>query len=123
MARRDLAAVQDRARLELEFDQPYLLGPLFGDYDRHLITIENRLGVHIAARGNRVQIEGEPDAAAPARDVPVGLYNRLDSGHDVDAEAGEAVLGLAAPAHSDGTLADDGTAAPGGSVPTGKKTV
>ena len=46
MARRDLAAVPDRARLELEFDQPYLLGPLFGDYDRHLITIENRLGVH-----------------------------------------------------------------------------
>ena len=40
MARRDLAAVPDRARLELEFDQPYLLGPLFGDYDRHLITIE-----------------------------------------------------------------------------------
>ena len=53
MARRDLAAVPDRARLELEFEQPYLLGPLFGDYDRHLITIENRLGVHIAARGNK----------------------------------------------------------------------
>ena len=55
MARRDLAAVADdgRARLELEFEQPYLLGPLFGDYDRHLITIEQRLGVHIAARGNK----------------------------------------------------------------------
>ncbi len=68
MARRDLAAVANdagRARLELEFDQPYLLGPLFGDYDRHLITIEQRLGVHISARGNRVQIEGEADAAAP----------------------------------------------------------
>jgi phosphate starvation-inducible PhoH-like protein len=73
MARRDLAAVPDRARLELEFEQPYLLGPLFGDYDRHLINIENRLGVHIAARGNRVQIEGEADAASLARDVLVGL--------------------------------------------------
>src|SRR5690348_4891169 len=86
MARRDLAAVpaneQGRARLEIEFEQPYLLGPLFGDYDRHLITIEQRLGVHIAARGNRVQIEGDPDAAARARDVLIGLYNRLDSGHD-----------------------------------------
>ncbi len=91
MARRDLAAVVDngegRARLELEFDQPYLLGPLFGDYDRHLVTIESRLGVHIAARGNKVQIEGEADAAARARDVLLGLYNRLDQGHDVDAEA------------------------------------
>jgi phosphate starvation-inducible protein PhoH and related proteins len=73
MARRDLAAVpaneQGRARLELEFDEPYLLGPLFGDYDRHLITIESRLGVHISARGNRVQIEGEADqrGARPRR--------------------------------------------------------
>ena len=67
MARRD-PSVPERARLELEFEQPYLLGPLFGDYDRHLITIEQRLGVHIAARGNRVQIEGEADSAARARD-------------------------------------------------------
>ena len=93
-----------RARLELEFEQPYLLGPLFGDYDRHLITIEQRLGVHIAARGNRVQIEGEPDAAARARDVLIGLYNRLDHGHDVDAEAVEAVLGMAAQPHLDGII-------------------
>ena len=85
MAKRDLAAVPDRARLELEFEQPYLLGPLFGDYDRHLVMIEDRLGVNVAARGNRVMIEGEPDAAARARDVLVGLYNRLDQGHDVDA--------------------------------------
>ena len=53
--RPDLRAVDtpDRARLEMEFEQPYLLGPLFGDYDRHLVMIEDRLGVHIAARGNR----------------------------------------------------------------------
>ena len=66
MARREPAAVANaagRARLELEFEQPYLLGSLFGDYDRHLITIEQRLGVHISARGNRVQIEGDADAA------------------------------------------------------------
>ena len=94
----------DTARLELEFEQPYLLGPLFGDYDRHLITIEQRLGVHIAARGNRVQIEGEADAAARARDVLIGLYNRLDQGHDVDAEAVEAVLGMAAQPHLDGII-------------------
>ena len=108
MARRDLAAVAandaGRARLELEFDQPYLLGPLFGDYDRHLITIEQRLGVHIAARGNRVQIEGEADAAARARDVLIGLYNRLDQGQDVDAEAVEAVLGMAAQPNLDGII-------------------
>jgi phosphate starvation-inducible PhoH-like protein len=127
MARRDLAAVpaneQGRARLELEFDQPYLLGPLFGDYDRHLITIENRLGVHIAARGNRVQIEGDPDAAARARDVLTGLYNRLDHGHDVDAEAVEAVLGMAAQPHLDGIIADEVVSPPSVMIRTRKKTI
>ena len=55
-----------RARLEIEFEQPHLLGPLFGEFDRNLVAIEDRLGVYIAARGNRVQIEGEPEAAARA---------------------------------------------------------
>jgi phosphate starvation-inducible PhoH-like protein len=127
MARRDLAAVaaneQGRARLELEFEQPYLLGPLFGDYDRHLITIENRLGVHIAARGNKVQIEGDPDAASRARDVLIGLYNRLDSGHDVDSEAVEAVLGMAAQPNLDGIIQEEVTSAPKVMIRTRKKTI
>jgi phosphate starvation-inducible protein PhoH and related proteins len=123
MARRELQAVPDRARLELEFEQPYLLGPLFGDYDRHLITIENRLGVHISARGNRVQIEGDADAAARARDVLTGLYNRLDSGHDVDAEAVEAVLGMAAQPHLDGIITEEVTSVPKVMIRTRKKTI
>jgi phosphate starvation-inducible PhoH-like protein len=123
MARRDLAAVSDPARLEIEFEQPYLLGPLFGDYDRHLITIEQRLGVHIAARGNRVQIEGDPDAAARARDVLIGLYNRLDHGHDVDAEAVEGVLGMAAQPHLDGIIQEEVTSAPRVMIRTRKKTI
>ena len=123
MARRDLAAVPDRARLELEFEQPYLLGPLFGDYDRHLITIENRLGVHIAARGNKVQIEGEADAAARAREVLVGLYNRLDQGNDVDAEAVEAVLGMAAQPNLDGIISDEVASPPRVMIRTRKKTI
>jgi phosphate starvation-inducible PhoH-like protein len=56
------AAAAPRARLELEFEQPHLLGPLFGEFDRNLVAIEDRLGVYIAARGAKVQIEGEPEA-------------------------------------------------------------
>jgi phosphate starvation-inducible protein PhoH and related proteins len=123
MARRDLAAVADRARLELEFEQPYLLGPLFGDYDRHLITIEQRLGVHISARGNRVQIEGEADSAARARDVLTGLYNRLDHGQDVDAEAVDAVLGMAAQPNLEGIVQEEVTSAPRVMIRTRKKTI
>jgi phosphate starvation-inducible protein PhoH and related proteins len=123
MARRDLQAVPDRARLELEFEEPYLLGPLFGDYDRHLITIESRLGVHISARGNRVQIEGEPDAAARARDVLVGLYKRLEQGHDIDAEAVEAVLGMAAQPNLDGIINEEVATPPSVMIRTRKKTI
>jgi phosphate starvation-inducible protein PhoH len=41
------------------------------------VLIENRLGVFIAARGNRVQIEGPEDAVARARDVLKGMHQRL----------------------------------------------
>ena len=124
MAKRDdLAEIPGRARLELEFDQPYLLGPLFGEYDRHLVMIEDRLGVHIAARGNRIQIEGEADAAARARDVLVGLYNRLDQGHDVDAAAVEAVIGMAAQPAFDGIIAPEVAKPPSVMIRTRKKTI
>jgi phosphate starvation-inducible PhoH-like protein len=129
MAKRDLSAanvdspIEGRARLELEFDQPYLLGPLFGDYDRHLVMIEDRLSVHIAARGNRVMIEGEPDAAARARDVLTGLYNRLDQGQDVDTAAVEAVIGMAAQPSLDGIISEDVANAPRVMIRTRKKTI
>jgi len=115
--------IEGRARLELDFDQPYLLGPLFGDYDRHLVMIEDRLGVHINARGNRVMIEGEPDSAARARDVLVGLYNRLDQGQDVDAAAVEAVIGMANQPALDGIISSDVARPSSVMIRTRKKTI
>ena len=123
MARRELAAVPDTARLELEFDEPYLLGPLFGDYDRHLITIESRLAVRVAARGNRVQIEGEPDVAGSRRGVLVGLYKRLEQGQDIDAEAVESVIGMAAQPSLDGIITEEVTSPPSVMIRTRKKTI
>jgi phosphate starvation-inducible protein PhoH and related proteins len=123
MPKREPAALADRARLEIEFDQPYLLGPLFGDYDRHLVTIEDRLGVHVAARGNRVLIEGEPDAAARARDVLMGLYNRLDQGQDIDSATVESVIGMAAQRSLDGIVAEEVSTPPRVMIRTRKKTI
>ncbi len=129
MAKRDLAAAnlddgpEGRARLEIEFEQPYLLGPLFGDYDRHLVMIEDRLGVHLSARGNRVMIEGEPDAAARAREVLMGLYDRLDKGQDVDAAAVEAVIGMANQPLFDGIVSEEVANAPKVMIRTRKKTI
>ena len=66
-----------RARVEVEFDEQTVLGALFGQFDTNLVQIENRLGVYISARGNRVLIEGPDDAVARARDVLKGIVRGL----------------------------------------------
>lgn len=82
--------------LDVEFDDPQILGELFGEYDRNIVAIENRLGVYIAARGTKLKIEGEEEAATQARDVLTGIYNRLEEGQEIDAAAVEAIIGMVA---------------------------
>ena len=94
----------DRTRIEVIFDRPQLLGRVFGEYDTYLVAIENRLGVYISARGNRVQIEGEAEAAARARDVLQGLYNRILKGENIDNGAVEAVIAMSAEPTLDGII-------------------
>jgi phosphate starvation-inducible protein PhoH and related proteins len=112
-----------RARVEIEFEQPHLLGPLFGEFDRNLVAIEDRLGVYIAARGAKVQIEGEAEAAARAREVLVGLYNRLDEGQDVDQGMVEAIIAMSNQPTLDGIIADEVAQAPKVMIRTRKKTI
>jgi phosphate starvation-inducible PhoH-like protein len=112
-----------RARLEIEFDKPHLLGPLFGEFDRNLVAIEDRLGVYIAARGARVQIEGDAEAAARARDVLVGLYNRLDEGQDIDAGAVDGVIAMSSQPTLDGIISSDVSEPPKVMIRTRKKTI
>jgi phosphate starvation-inducible protein PhoH and related proteins len=110
-------------RLEIIFDKPQLLGRLFGEFDRNLVLIENRLGVYIAARGNKLQIEGEADAAARARDVLSGLYNRLVQGQDIDAGAVDAVITMSSEPTLDGIIRRDVSAPPSIMIRTRKKTI
>jgi phosphate starvation-inducible PhoH-like protein len=112
-----------RARVEIEFAEPHLLGPLFGEFDRNLVAIEDRLGVYIAARGARVQIEGEPEAAARARDVLNGLYNRLDEGQDIDAGMVDAVIAMSGQPTLEGIIAPDAAEPPKVMIRTRKKTI
>ncbi|MGA9582214.1 MAG: PhoH family protein [Allosphingosinicella sp.] len=117
------AAAAPRARLELEFEQPHLLGPLFGEFDRNLVAIEDRLGVYIAARGAKVQIEGEPENAARARDVLLGLYNRLDEGQDIDSGMVDAVIAMSGQPTLDGIITPEVAEPPKVMIRTRKKTI
>ena len=85
-----------RARAELEFEEATVLGALFGQFDANLVLIENRLGVFISARGNRVQIEGGEDGVARARDVLKAMHQRLLQGQDLDSGAVEAIIMMSA---------------------------
>jgi len=112
-----------KARLEIIFDRPQLLGRLFGEFDQNLVAIENRLGVYIAARGNKIQIEGEANAAARARDVLSGLYNRIVHGQDLDAGAVEAVIAMSSEPTLTGIIRADVSQPPEAMIRTRKKTI
>ncbi len=113
----------EKARLEMVFEKPYLLGSVFGEYDQNLVAIENRLGVYISARGNKLQIEGNAEAAERARDVLQGLYNRLDVGQRIDAGAVEAVIAMSAEPTLDGIIRHDVSEPPKVMIRTRKKTI
>ena len=101
-----------RSRAEIEFDEPAVLGAVFGQFDTNLVQIETRLGVYIAARGNRIQIEGPEDAVARARDVLKGLQNRLLAGHDIDAGAVESLIAMSNEPMLEGIIVGDHEAPP-----------
>lgn len=124
MAKKQVQAeAGDRGRLEVTFDKPQLLGALFGEYDQNLVAIENRLGVYIAARGNKLQIEGDAEATARARDVLTGLYNRLMKGQEIDSGAVEAVIAMSAEPTLDGIIRTDVSQPPTVMIRTRKKTI
>ncbi|MGB7656111.1 MAG: PhoH family protein [Novosphingobium sp.] len=115
MARKPLRAHNDapthpaptRARTEIEFDEATILGALFGQFDANLVLIENRLGVFISARGNRVQIEGSDDGVGRARDVLKAMHQRLLKGEELDSGAVESIIMMSAEPTLEGIVSGD----------------
>lgn len=94
----------EEANFVLAFDDNRLIPALFGEFDRNLALIEQRLGVEAIGRGNQVAVRGTPEACTQARLALDMLYGRLQEGHDLVpgdvegairmAEAAEAQLNL-----------------------------
>ena len=70
--------------IHVQFDDNRLLSALFGEHDQHLARIEQRLGVSVISRGNRIAIRGTASSARAARAVLTALYDRLRRGLEVD---------------------------------------
>ena len=104
----------------LEFPNNFLLIDLCGEHDRNLAILEDRIGVQILRRGNRLAVMGEPDARARAAEVLRALYQRLESGKgletgDIDRELRMGTAGReAGPQEADQTeMFGEGPAATG----------
>jgi len=113
----------DRSRTELTFDRPQLMAQLFGEFDKNLLLLENRLGVYITARGNKVGLEGTAEAVASARDVLNGLYNRIIRGEIIDTGLIEAVIAMSAEPTLHGIISAEASAPPSIMIRTRKKTI
>jgi len=104
----------------LQFDNNSLLPLLYGEHDQHLARIEQRLGVSLISRGNRLAIEGPPAAQQMARTTLDSLYEQLQRGRvitgaEVDAALRMALEGEEAPAPGGKPAAER---APGGDALT-----
>jgi phosphate starvation-inducible PhoH-like protein len=122
MAKKTAAMAGDMSRLEMSFDKPALIAHVFGEFDRNLVAIENRLGVYISARGNKVQIEGEASATARTRDVLNDIYSRVSRGEEIDLETVQAVIAMSNEPTLDGILRKNADA-PQIMIRTRKKTL
>jgi phosphate starvation-inducible protein PhoH and related proteins len=123
MTKKAQAHAGDISRLELSFDKPHLISTVFGEFDRNLVIIENRLNVHISARGNRVQIEGEASGAARARDVLHDIYSRAQRGEAIDEQVVQSVIAMTSEPTLDGIVRKDDRNAPSIMIRTRKKTL
>ena len=76
-------SIEDERSVVVDFDDNRLLTPLFGEHDRNLARIEQKLGVSMSSRGNRVAISGDAWSTEVAERTLSDLYLRLQRGLEV----------------------------------------
>ena len=67
----------------LQFNDNLLLPLLLGDHDRHLVRIEQAIGVRLSCRGNRIAIVGETTRVDAAQGILRSLWRKLEQGESV----------------------------------------
>jgi phosphate starvation-inducible PhoH-like protein len=87
-----IAATSGGKATTLQFNDNTLLPLLLGDHDRHLVRIEQALGVRLSCRGNRVAIAGEASRVDAAQELLLGLWRRLERGESVGRQEIEAAI-------------------------------
>ncbi len=111
------SAVPNPRAATLEFGDNARLAVLLGDHDRHLVRLEQGLGVRLSCRGNRIAIAGDPGRVALARSTLTALYRRVEGGGAIDSAEVDAAIRMS---DLHGEVLDPRRVAvrvPGGAVP------
>ena len=90
--------------ITVQFNDNALLPLLLGDHDRHLVRLEQALGVRLSCRGNRVAIAGDEAKVDLAQTALRGLWARLERGESVGRPEVEAAIRMADIADADPRL-------------------
>ena len=90
-----LPAAPGGKAITLQFNDNTLLPLLLGDHDRHLVRIEQAMGVRLSCRGNRVAIAGDAERVELTQGMLQGLWRRLERGESVGRPEIEAAIKLA----------------------------
>jgi phosphate starvation-inducible PhoH-like protein len=81
---RDKKKPSNHNRKVIEFDDNRLAAIVFGEHDRNLARIEQRIGVVLINRGNRIAIEANNDRAHLAESILSELYEQAKAGETID---------------------------------------
>ncbi len=91
---RAAGAVAAEKAITLRFSDNTLLPLLLGDHDRHLVRLEQGLGVRLSCRGNKLAIAGNPERVDAAQAALTSLYARLERGDGVSSSDVDATIRL-----------------------------
>ncbi len=90
----------------LEFSDNRLLIDLCGEYDHNLALVEQKLGVQILRRGNRLAIVGDSETNELTANVLRELYERLEAGRAVGLGEIDGAIRLAQSETGNGSVSD-----------------
>ncbi len=87
----------EKQQSTIHFGNNSLLPQLFGEYDKHLSKIEEKLSVITSARGNAISIVGEETNVKYAEKILESLYKKLEKGMEINMNDVEASIRMAVP--------------------------
>lgn len=114
---------EDRSQtIFVEFDDNNGLSSLVGPQDHNILRIEQRLGVSIAVRGNKIAITGSEPEINYAKSALKYLYSQFLKGRSLDSEEVDAAIRLvtaSVPFDREGPTGENGEI----SIPTKRRNV